>query len=95
MKARIGYVGKSELAPEVKDEDVCGECRAKGLNLCDKDEICVLRLAKTLGKQPEDIIAAIDFASQKGLVEVRSMPSRKRPNKFVRITEVGSLFFRQ
>lgn len=91
---RIGFVGRSELLPESKDEDVCGECRAKGLNLCDRDEVCTLKLAHMLGKEPEEIIAAIDYANRKGLVEVRSIGSKKRrPSQFVRITEVGSMFF--
>jgi hypothetical protein len=96
METEIGFIDRSELSPESKDTELCIECRAKGLNLCDIDEICQLRLATALGDKNISIIAkSIDFASEKGLVEVRTVrvKGKNRPSRFIKITEQGKMFF--
>jgi DNA-binding MarR family transcriptional regulator len=93
MKTSIGYIDRRELIPQ-KDEDICAQCRAKGLNLCDIDEICQIRLAASLGKMKTDIDASIDFAKKKGLIEVREVKVKgNRPKRFIKITEEGKMFF--
>lgn len=96
METHIGYIDRSELSPESKDTDVCIECRAKGLNLCDIDEICQVRLASALGSDKYSIVAkSIDHANEKGLIEVRTVKvkGKNRPSRFIKITEQGAMFF--
>ena len=95
MDIEIGYIDRSELSIESKDTEVCMECRAKGLNLCDIDEICQMRLASALGSKKYPIIEkSIDYANEKGLIEVRKVKVEgNRPNRFIKITEQGKMFF--
>lgn len=96
METHIGFIDRSELTPGNKDTEICIECRAKGLNLCEIDEICQLRLASALGDKEYTILTkSIDFASQKGLIEVRTVKvkGKNRPSKFIKITEQGEMFF--
>ncbi len=95
METHIGYIDRSELSPESKDTEVCMECREKGLNLCDIDEICQLRLASALGSKKYSIIEkSIDHASEKGLIEVRIVKVKgNRPKRFIKITDQGTMFF--
>lgn len=95
METHISYIDRSELSLESKDTEVCMECRLKGLNLCDVDEICQLRLASALGKKKYTIIEkSIDYANEKGLIEVRTVKvNGNRPNRFIKITEQGKMFF--
>lgn len=93
MGGDIWFIKRSEAAPEGKDSDICAECRAAGLNVCDADEICNLRLANALGKPHTEIATSIEHARKKGLVDVRYIKLRGRPNRFIRITEQGKMFF--
>ncbi len=96
METEIGFIDRSELTPGSKDTEICIECRAKGLNLCEIDEICQLRLASALGDKEYTILAkSIDFANQKGLIEVRAVKvkGKNRPSRFIKITEQGDMFF--
>ncbi len=95
MDIEIGYIDRSELSIESKDTEVCMECREKGLNLCDIDEICQMRLASALGSKKYPIIEkSIDYANEKGLIEVRKVKVEgNRPNRFIKITEQGKMFF--
>ncbi len=95
METHIGYIDRSELSIESKDTEVCMECREKGLNLCDIDEICQMRLASALGNKKYPIIEkSIDYANEKGLIEVRKVKVEgNRPNRFIKITEQGKMFF--
>ena len=94
MTAGYGFIKKSELSPGEMESDVYAECRSKGLNLCDIDEICQIRLANALGKDLKEIDASIDYAIKKGLINVRQIKSRgKRPSTFIKITYQGRMFF--
>jgi DNA-binding MarR family transcriptional regulator len=94
MKTSISYVDKSEIFPEAKDADVCAQCRSKGLNLCDIDEICQIRLAAALGEDRPSIDASVDYAKKKGLIEVREIKGKgDRPRRFIKITDQGKMFF--
>lgn len=93
MKSSIGFIKRSEITPESKDSDVCAACRAAGLNTCEADEICQIRLAHALGKPRTEIVTSIDHARKKGLVDVRYVKLRGRPERFIRITEQGKMFF--
>ncbi|MBI5253315.1 MAG: hypothetical protein HY930_02810 [Euryarchaeota archaeon] len=93
MNGSIGFIKRSEIAPEGKDSDVCAECRAAGLNICDADEICQLRLANALGKSHTEIATSIDYARKKGLIDVRYVKFKGSPKRFIRITEQGRMFF--
>jgi hypothetical protein len=91
MKTHIGFIKKSDLAPEGRD--ICGECRDNGLNMCELDEICQVRLAEALGKDQMEIITSIDYAAKKGLLDVRLAKVKGAPIKFVKLSEGGRLFF--
>ncbi len=91
MRTRIGFLKKSDLEP--KKGDICGVCRERGLNVCELDEICQLRLAEALGKDHMEIITSIDYAAKKGLLEVRLARVKGTPIKFVKLSEGGKLFF--
>ncbi len=96
METEIGFIDSRELTPGGKDTEICIECRAKGLNLCEIDEICQLRLASALGdKKASILLSSIDFASEKGLIEVRTLKvkGKNRPSRFIKITEQGERFF--
>jgi hypothetical protein len=96
METEIGFIDRQELTPKGKDTEICIECRAKGLNLCEIDEICQLRLASTLGSGKYEIISkTIDLASEKGLIEVRTVKvkGKNRPSRFIKITDQGDMFF--
>lgn len=95
METHIGYIDRSELSLDGKDSDVCLECRLKGLNLCDIDEICQMRLASTLGEKKYSLIEkSIDYANEKGLIEMRAVEVKgNRPKRFIKITEQGKMFF--
>jgi hypothetical protein len=93
MKGSIGFIKRSEIASEGKDSDVCAECRAAGLNICEVDEICQMRLANALGKPHTEIATSIDHARKKGLIDVRYVKLKDRPKRFIRITEQGKMFF--
>ncbi len=95
METEIGYIDRSELSPDSKDTEVCMECRLKGLNLCDIDEICQMRLASALGSGKRSMVdRSLEYASEKGLIEVRTMEAEgNRPKRFIKITEQGKLFF--
>ena len=94
MGDEFRFIKRSEILPEGKDSDICAQCRARGLNLCDLDEFCQLRLAQALGKGGEEVSEALELARGEGLVDVRSVRARgKRPKKFVRITDRGSFLF--
>ncbi len=91
---QYGFIKKSELSPGEMESDVCAKCRSKGLNLCDIDEICQIRLANALGKDLKEIDESIDYATKKGLINVRQTGSRgKRPKTFIKITSQGKMFF--
>ncbi len=95
METEIGYIDRSELSPDSKDTEVCMECRLKGLNLCDIDEICQMRLASALGSGKRSMVdGSLEYASEKGLIEVRTLEAEgNRPKRFIKITEQGKLFF--
>lgn len=96
METEIGFIDRSELTPGGKDTEICIECRAKSLNLCEIDEICQLRLASALGgRKASVLLSSIDFASEKGLIEVRTVKvkAKNRPSRFIKITEQGEMFF--
>ncbi len=91
MKTSIGFIKKSDLKPE--KSDICGECREKGLNLCDMDEICQARLAEALGREQTEVETSIDYAAKKGLLKVRFTKVRGRHMHFVKLSDDGRLFF--
>jgi predicted transcriptional regulator len=94
MKTKISYLDRAELIPTRKDVDLCGECRSKGLNLCDVDEICQIRLANALGKRHSEVSVFVDYAKKKGLIDVRYIKAKgARPKKFIKITDKGEMFF--
>lgn len=95
MEANIGDIDRTELSPESKDTALCIECRKKGLNLCDIDEICQLRLASALGDKKYSVISnSIDYAGKKGLIDIRTVKVKgNRPKQFIKITEQGKMFF--
>lgn len=92
MGGDIWFIKKSEAAPEGKDFDVCAECRAEGRNMCGADEICQHRLANALGKPHAEIATSIDYAREKGLIDVRYVELKGRSERFIRITEQGKMF---
>ncbi|MFQ5815082.1 MAG: hypothetical protein ACE5G7_01130 [Candidatus Hydrothermarchaeaceae archaeon] len=91
MKTRIGFIKKSDVTP--KKGDICGECRDNGLNVCELDEICQVRLAEALGRDQMEVVTSIDYAAKKGLLEVRLAKVKGTPLKFVKLSEGGRLFF--
>jgi len=94
MKTEISYVKKSELRPDLKNDDICRQCIDAGLNTCHVDEVCQLRLAEALEGGNERMRISLDMASRKGLVRVRKLKTGEdRPNRFVKITERGKAFF--
>ena len=74
IETRVGYVKKYDLTP--KKSDLCGKCRELGEDICRKDEICIERLAKALGKSAESILSTVDYASQRGLVCLRTIKKK-------------------
>ncbi len=90
MKTEIGFIRREEVLPS--KGDVCAECIARGLNACEQDEVCLLRLAQVLGKEIKEIYPSLIEAQKKGLVIIRSVNVGK-PRKFIKITEEGKLFF--
>ena len=96
METHIGFIDRSELTPDNKDTEICIQCREKGLNLCEMDEICQLRLASALDSEKFSILSkTIDLACEKGLIEVRrvKVKGKNRPSRFIKITEQGEMFF--
>ncbi len=91
MKTEIGFIDKSELFPG--KGEMCGECRDKGLNICDLDEICQERLAEAIGKEQVAVVASIDHAMEKGLLEVRLARVKGKSMRFVKLSGDGRLFF--
>ncbi len=92
METEIGFIPASRIKPE--PHDLCGECRARGFNLCERDEVCQIRLAEALGLSRDDIELVLREAERKGVVKVRSVSvSRNRPRKFIKITEMGEILF--
>ncbi len=93
MKTEIGFIPASEVRPD-RSQDLCGECRARGFNLCERDEVCQIRLAEALGLSREDIEVTLIEAERKGVVKIRTVNvSPNRPRKFIKITEVGEILF--
>ncbi|NOZ83024.1 MAG: hypothetical protein GXN98_04340 [Euryarchaeota archaeon] len=93
METEIGFIPASRVKPD-RRQDICGECRAKGFNLCDRDEVCQIRLAEALGLSREDVELTLREAERKGVVKVRTVRvSRDRPRKFIKITEMGEILF--
>jgi hypothetical protein len=94
MGTEFGFIKKSDIQSRGKGLDLCGECQAQGLNLCHIDEVCQVRLAQSLGREEKEVDEAVDYASKKGLLRVRTLRGRgKRPRKFIRITECGDTVF--
>ncbi|MFQ6105884.1 MAG: hypothetical protein ACE5NL_02310 [Candidatus Hydrothermarchaeaceae archaeon] len=93
MKTRIGFIEMSELVPAGKERDICMECREKGLNLCDVDEICHVRLAEALGKDWDEILPSVKYAEKKGVINTRDVISKGEPKKLIRMSEDGKMFF--
>ncbi len=91
MKTHIGFIHKSDLEP--RQADICGDCRDNGLNLCELDEICQVRLAEALGKDQSEIVDSIDHAVKQGLLDIRPATVKGNPMKFVKIGDGGRLFF--
>lgn len=91
MKTSISFIKKSDLAP--RKGDICGECRDNGLNICELDEICQVRLAEALRKDQLEVIESIDHAAKKGLLDVRNAKLKGTPIKFVKLSDGGRLFF--
>jgi|Deesub1362A_J573_1020465.scaffolds.fasta_scaffold00151_68 hypothetical protein len=90
MKTSIGYIDRRDLTPE--ETDICADCRSKGLNICEIDEICQARLAAALGNM-RDIDSSIDFARKKGLIKVREIDVGGEKRRFIKITEEGEVLF--
>ncbi len=87
----IGFIRKSDLEP--RRGDTCGECRERGLDICQLDEICQERLAEALGKEPLDLGEGLHGAMEKGLLQVRWAKARGRRMRFVKLSEEGRLLF--
>jgi len=90
MKTSIGFIKKSDLAP--KKGDLCGGCRDNGLNVCELDEICQVRLAEALGRDQMEVVESIGHAAKKGLLEVRQAKLKGTSIQFIKLSESGRLF---
>jgi hypothetical protein len=89
IDTEAGYLRKSDLRP--RKGDICGPCRDRGQDICEKDEICQVRLAAALGKEVRDVSASIDYASRKGLITIREKNTKRGKVRFVKITDQGRL----
>ena len=62
-------------------------------DVCIQDEICIARLAKTLGKSAKAITSSLDLATQRGLITLRKAKRDGKSVPMIKITDEGRLIF--